>query len=176
MALLDELGRMVRSVRSVLSPVRANPVLTPFAISAKSMKTHCPHRCRRVSAGTRLSAMRKQLPAAHEHSRFLELYQKPFEDAFESVVLDIPCLLHWKSLPAPVRQSLRVSPSMKWSICAKCTALSRTKIYQSDRFEPMVQRILAVGCPDRARCRRRAVPPASPQPSIWRCSAMTSQF
>jgi NADH-quinone oxidoreductase subunit F len=146
--LLDELGRMIRECSlCALGQSAPNPVLTTIRHFREEYEDHIvAHRC---SAGVcqelALSPCENSCPLRMNIPRFLELYQEGrLEDAFESVILDNP-------LPASTgrvcqhpcdnrcrRQSFDEVVNMR-----EVHRFIADAIYQSDRFEPMVERILA---------------------------------
>jgi NADH-quinone oxidoreductase subunit F len=145
---LDELGRMVRECSLCgLGQSAPNPVLTTIRHFREEYEDHIlTRRCRAgVCKELALSPCENSCPLRMNIPRFLELYQQGrLEDAFESVVMDNP-------LPASTgricqhpcdnrcrRQSFDESVNMR-----EVHRFIADAIYQSDRFEPMVQRILA---------------------------------
>ena len=156
LGLLDELGRMVRECSLCgLGQSAPNPVLTTIRHFREEYEDHIlAHRCRAgVCQELALSPCENSCPLRMNIPRFLELYQEGrLEDAFESVVLDNP-------LPASTgrvcqhpcdnrcrRQSFDEVVNMR-----EVHRFIADQIYQSDRFEPMVQRILARRLPPTGR-------------------------
>jgi NADH-quinone oxidoreductase subunit F len=148
MGLLDELGRMIKECSLCgLGQTAPNPVLTTIRHFREEYEDHIlAHRCRAgVCQELALSPCENSCPLRMNIPRFLELYQEGrLEDAFESVIMDNP-------LPASTgricqhpcenrcrRQSFDEVVNMREVHRSIADA-----IYQSDRFEPMVARILA---------------------------------
>jgi NADH-quinone oxidoreductase subunit F len=146
--LLDELGRMIRECSLCgLGQSAPNPVLTTLRHFREEYEDHIvAKRCRAgVCQELALSPCENSCPLRMNIPRFLELYQEGrLEDAFESVILDNP-------LPASTgrvcqhpcdnrcrRQSFDEVVNMR-----EVHRFIADAIYQSDRFEPMMQRILA---------------------------------
>ncbi len=145
---LDELGRMVRECSLCgLGQSAPNPVLTTIRHFREEYEDHIlARRCRAgVCQELALSPCENSCPLRMNIPRFLELYQEGrLEDAFESVIMDNP-------LPATTgrvcqhpcdnrcrRQSFDEVVNMR-----EVHRYIADAIYQSERFEPMVQRILA---------------------------------
>jgi NADH-quinone oxidoreductase subunit F len=145
---LDELSRMVRECSLCgLGQSAPNPVLTTIRHFREEYEDHIlARRCRAgVCQDLALSPCENSCPLRMNIPRFLELYREGrLEDAFESVVMDNP-------LPASTgricqhpcdnrcrRQSFDEVVNMR-----EVHRYIADAIYQSDRFEPMVQRILA---------------------------------
>jgi NADH-quinone oxidoreductase subunit F len=156
MTLLDELGRMIReSSLCALGQSAPNPVLTTIRHFREEYEDHIvAHRCRAgVCQELALSPCENSCPLRMNIPRFLELYQEGrLEDAFESVVLDNP-------LPASTgrvcqhpcdnrcrRQSFDEVVNMR-----EVHRFIADAIYQSDFFEPMLQRIRARQLPASGR-------------------------
>jgi NADH-quinone oxidoreductase subunit F len=148
LVLLDELGRMVRECSLCgLGQSAPNPVLTTIRHFREEYEDHIvAHRCRAgVCQDLALSPCENSCPLRMNIPRFLELYQEGrLEDAFESVILDNP-------LPASTgrvcqhpcdnrcrRQGFDEVVNMR-----EVHRFLADSIYQSDRFEPMLQRIIA---------------------------------
>jgi NADH-quinone oxidoreductase subunit F len=145
---LDELGRMVRECSLCgLGQSAPNPVLTTIRHFREEYEDHIlARRCRAgVCKELALSPCENSCPLRMNIPRFLDLYQQGrLEDAFESVVMDNP-------LPASTgricqhpcdnrcrRQTFDEAVNMR-----EVHRFIADAIYQSDLFEPMVQRILA---------------------------------
>ena len=94
LALLDELGRMIRECSLCgLGQSAPNPVLTTIRHFRDEYEDHIvAHRCRAgVCQELALSPCENSCPLRMNIPRFLELYQEGrLEDAFESVILDNP--------------------------------------------------------------------------------------
>jgi NADH-quinone oxidoreductase subunit F len=146
--LLDELGRMIRECSLCgLGQTAPNPVLTTIRHFREEYEDHIVARhCRAgVCQELALSPCENSCPLRMNIPRFLELYQEGrLEDAFESVILDNP-------LPASTgricqhpcdnrcrRQSFDEVVNMR-----EVHRFIADSIYQSDRFEPMLKRIMA---------------------------------
>jgi NADH-quinone oxidoreductase subunit F len=146
--LLDDLGRMVRECSLCgLGQSAPNPVLTTIRHFREEYEDHIvAHRCRAgVCQDLALSPCENSCPLRMNIPRFLELYQEGrLEDAFESVILDNP-------LPASTgrvcqhpcdnrcrRQGFDEVVNMR-----EVHRFLADTIYQSDRFEPMLKRIIA---------------------------------
>ena len=146
--LLDELGRMIRECSLCgLGQSAPNPVLTTLRHFHDEYEDHIvAKRCRAgVCQELALSPCENSCPLRMNIPRFLELYQEGrLEDAFESVILDNP-------LPASTgrvcqhpcdnrcrRQSFDEVVNMR-----EVHRFIADAIYQSDRFKPMLKRILA---------------------------------
>jgi NADH-quinone oxidoreductase subunit F len=145
---LDELGRMVRECSLCgLGQSAPNPVLTTIRHFREEYEDHIlARRCRAgVCQELALSPCENSCPLRMNIPQFLELYQEGrLEDAFESVIMDNP-------LPATTgrvcqhpcdnrcrRQSFDEVVNMR-----EAHRYIADAIYQSKRFESMVQRILA---------------------------------
>jgi NADH-quinone oxidoreductase subunit F len=146
MGLLDELGRMIRECSLCgLGQTAPNPVLTTIRHFREEYEDHIVARhCRAgVCQELALSPCENSCPLRMNIPRFLELYQegRP-EDAFVSIVLDNP-------LPASTgrvcqhpcdnrcrRQSFDEVVNMR-----EVHRFLADAIYQSDRFEPMLDRV-----------------------------------
>jgi NADH-quinone oxidoreductase subunit F len=146
LALLDELGRMVRECSLCgLGQSAPNPVLTTIRHFREEYEDHIvAHRCRAgVCQELAVSPCENSCPLRMNIPRFLELMQEGrLEDAFESVVLDNP-------LPASTgrvcqhpcdnrcrRQGFDEVVNMR-----EVHRFIADEIYQSDRFASMVDRI-----------------------------------
>ena len=146
--LLDELVRMIReSSLCGLGQSAPNPVLTTIRHFREEYEDHIlARRCRAgVCQELALSPCENSCPLRMNIPRFLELYQEGrIDDAFESVILDNP-------LPASTgricqhpcdnrcrRQSFDEPVNMR-----EVHRSIADSIYQSDRFETMVERIAA---------------------------------
>ncbi len=146
LTVLDELSRMIRDCSLCgLGQTAPNPVLTTVRHFREEYEDHIV--ARRCTAGVcqelALSPCENSCPLRMNIPRFLELYQEArLEDAFESVLLDNP-------LPASTgrvcqhpcdnrcrRQSFDEVVNMR-----EVHRFIADAIYQSDLFEPMVQRI-----------------------------------
>jgi NADH-quinone oxidoreductase subunit F len=145
---LDELGRMIRDCSLCgLGQTAPNPVLTTMRHFRQEFEDHIlAHRC---SAGVcqelAVSPCENSCPLHMNIPRFLELLKEQrLEDAFESVLLDNP-------LPASTG---RVCQHPCESRCRRQTLdepVNMREVHRyiadavmlSDRYEPMVQRILA---------------------------------
>jgi NADH-quinone oxidoreductase subunit F len=145
---LDELGRMIRDCSLCgLGQTAPNPVLTTMRHFRQEFEDHIlAHRC---SAGVcqelAVSPCENSCPLHMNIPRFLELLKEErLEDAFESVLLDNP-------LPASTG---RVCQHPCESRCRRQTLDESVNIREvhrfiadevmlSDRYEPMVERILA---------------------------------
>ena len=148
LTLLDELARMIRECSLCgLGQMAPNPVLTTIRHFRDEYEDHIlAHRCRAgVCHELALSPCENSCPLRMNIPRFLELFREGrLEDAFESVVLDNP-------LPASTgrvcqhpcdnrcrRQSFDEMVNMR-----EVHRFIADAIYCSDRFEPMLQRIVA---------------------------------
>ncbi len=146
LALLDELGRMIRDCSlCALGQSAPNPVLTTIRHFRDEYEDHIvAHRCRAgVCQELALSPCENSCPLRMNIPRFLTLYlEGRLDDAFESVILDNP-------LPASTgrvcqhpcdnrcrRQSFDEPLNMR-----EVHRLIADSIYQSDRFEAMVKRV-----------------------------------
>jgi NADH-quinone oxidoreductase subunit F len=146
--LLDELVRMIReSSLCGLGQSAPNPVLTTIRHFREEYEDHIlARRCRAgVCQELALSPCENSCPLRMNIPRFLELYQEGrIDDAFESVILDNP-------LPASTgricqhpcdnrcrRQSFDEPVNMR-----EVHRFIADSIYQSERFESMVERIAA---------------------------------
>ena len=144
---LDELGRMIRECSLCgLGQTAPNPVLTTMRHFREEYEDHIvAHRCRAgVCQELTLSPCENSCPLHMNIPRFLEMLQEGrLEDAFESVVLDNP-------LPASTgrvcqhpcdnrcrRQSFDEPVNMR-----EVHRFIADSIYGSEKFEPMVERIL----------------------------------
>ena len=145
---LDELGRMVRDCSLCgLGQTAPNPVLTTMRHFRQEFEDHIlAHRC---SAGVcqelAVSPCENSCPLHMNIPRFLQLFKEErLEDAFESVLLDNP-------LPASTG---RVCQHPCESRCRRQTVdepVNMREVHRhiadeimlSDRYEPMVQRILS---------------------------------
>jgi NADH-quinone oxidoreductase subunit F len=148
MALLDELGRMIRECSLCgLGQSAPNPFLTTIRHFREEYEDHIlAHRCRAgVCQELALSPCENSCPLRMNIPRFLELYQEGrLEDAFESVIMDNP-------LPASTgrvcqhpcdnrcrRQSFDEVVNMR-----EVHRFIADSIYQTDLFAPMLERICA---------------------------------
>jgi NADH-quinone oxidoreductase subunit F len=146
--LLDELGRMIRECSLCgLGQSAPNPVLTTLRHFHEEYEDHIvAKRCRAgVCQELTFSPCENSCPLHMNIPRFLALYQEGrLEDAFESVILDNP-------LPASTgrvcqhpcdnrcrRQSFDEAVNMR-----EVHRSIADQIYLSDRFKPMLERILA---------------------------------
>lgn len=156
LSLLDALGRMIRDCSLCgLGQTAPNPVLTTLRHFREEYEDHIvARRCRAgVCKELALSPCENSCPLRMNIPRFLELMQEGrLEDAFESVVMDNP-------LPASTgrvcqhpcsnrcrRQSFDEVVNMR-----EVHRYIADEIYQSDRFQPMLQRILARRLPSTGR-------------------------
>ncbi len=147
-ALLDELGRMIRECSLCgLGQMAPNPVLTTIRHFRDEYEDHIlAHRCRAgVCHDLALSPCENSCPLHMNIPRYLDLYQEGrLEDAFESVILDNP-------LPASTgrvcqhpcdarcrRQSFDESVNMR-----EVHRFIADAIYGSDRFEAVLERVCA---------------------------------
>jgi NADH-quinone oxidoreductase subunit F len=148
MSLLDELARMIRECSLCgLGQSAPNPVLTTLRHFREEYEDHIlAHRCiAGVCQELALSPCENSCPLRMNIPRFLELYQEGrLEDAFESVILDNP-------LPASTgrvcqhpcdnrcrRQSFDEAVNMR-----EVHRSIADQIYESEHFEPLLQRIVA---------------------------------
>jgi NADH-quinone oxidoreductase subunit F len=146
--LLDELCRMTRECSLCgLGQSAPNPALTTLRHFREEYEDHIvAHRCRAgICQELTFSPCENSCPLHMNIPRFLTLFQEGrLEDAFVSVVLDNP-------LPASTgricqhpcdtrcrRQSFDESLNMR-----EVHRFIADTIYQSDRFDPLVERILA---------------------------------
>ncbi|MDR3793484.1 MAG: NADH-ubiquinone oxidoreductase-F iron-sulfur binding region domain-containing protein [Terracidiphilus sp.] len=153
---LDELARMIRECALCgLGQTAPNPVLTTLRHFREEYEDHIlAHRCRAgVCQDLALSPCENSCPLRMNIPRFLTLYREGrIEDAFESVVMDNP-------LPASTgrvcqhpcdsrcrRQSFDEAVNMR-----EVHRAIADSIYLSDRFAPMVQRIVAHRLPPTGR-------------------------
>jgi NADH-quinone oxidoreductase subunit F len=156
LALLDELGRMIRETSLCgLGQSAPNPVLTTIRHFREEYDDHIlAHRCRAgVCQELAVSPCENSCPLRMNIPRFLELLQEGrLEDAFESVILDNP-------LPASTgrvcqhpcdnrcrRQSFDEVVSIR-----EVHRFIADAVYEGAYFEPMVQRILARRMPATGR-------------------------
>ncbi len=154
--LLDELGRMIRDCSlCALGQSAPNPVLTTIRHFRDEYEDHIvAHRCRAgVCQELALSPCENSCPLRMNIPRFLELYRAGrLDDAFESVLLDNP-------LPASTgrvcqhpcdnrcrRQSFDEVVNMR-----EVHRLIADSIFQSERFDSMMQRILSRRLPPTGR-------------------------
>jgi NADH-quinone oxidoreductase subunit F len=145
---LDEMGRMIRDTSLCgLGQTAPNPLLTTMRHFRHEFEDHV--RSKRCRAGVceelALSPCENSCPLHMNIPRFLQLYKEErLEEAFEAVVMDNP-------LPASTgrvcqhpcdnrcrRRSLDSSVNMR-----DVHRFIADSIYQSDRFDAMVQRIVA---------------------------------
>ena len=146
--LLDELSRYIRECSLCgLGQTAPNPVLTTLRHFRNEFEDHIvAHRCAAgVCEELALSPCENSCPLHMNIPRFLELYKEHrLEDAFESVIMDNP-------LPASTgrvcqhpcdarcrRQTLDEPVNMR-----EVHRFIADSVYLSDRYEEMVQRILA---------------------------------
>jgi NADH-quinone oxidoreductase subunit F len=146
--LLDELSRMIRECSLCgLGQTAPNPVLTTLRHFREEYEDHLvAHRCTAgVCQELTLSPCENSCPLHMNIPRFMALCQEGrLEDAFESVVLDNP-------LPAstgrvcqhPCDNRCRRLGFDEVVNMREVHRFLADEIYQSDRFEPMLQRILA---------------------------------
>ncbi len=154
--ILEELGRMIRECSLCgLGQSAPNPVLTTIRHFREEYEDHIvAHRCRAgVCQELALSPCENSCPLRMNIPRFLELFREGrLDDAFESVVLDNP-------LPASTgrvcqhpcdnrcrRQAFDQVVNMR-----EVHRYIADAVYQSDRFEPLVQRIAARRLPPTGR-------------------------
>ena len=147
LTLLDELGRMIReSSLCGLGQSAPNPVLTTIRHFREEYEDHIlAKRCRAgVCQELSLAPCENSCPLRMNIPRFLELYREGrIEDAFESVIMDNP-------LPASTgrvcqhpcdnrcrRQSFDEPVNMR-----EVHRAIASSIYDSDKFAPMLQRII----------------------------------
>jgi NADH-quinone oxidoreductase subunit F len=145
---LDEMGRMIRDTSLCgLGQSAPNPLLTTMRHFRHEFEDHIrAHRCRAgVCEELALSPCENSCPLHMNIPRFLQLYREGrLEEAFEAVVLDNP-------LPASTgrvcqhpcdnrcrRHSLDESVNMR-----EVHRFIADSLYQSDRFDAMVERIAA---------------------------------
>jgi len=148
LALLDELGRMIRECSLCgLGQTAPNPVLTTIRHFREEYEDHIvAHRCRAgVCQELALSPCENSCPLRMNIPLFLELCEMGrLDDAFESVILDNP-------LPASTgrvcqhpcdnrcrRQSFDEVVNMR-----EVHRYIADAIYETDRFAPMLERICA---------------------------------
>jgi NADH-quinone oxidoreductase subunit F len=153
---LDEMGRMIRDTSLCgLGQTAPNPLLTTMRHFRHEFEDHI--RAKRCRAGVcedlALSPCENSCPLHMNIPRFLQLYKEErLEEAFESVVLDNP-------LPASTgrvcqhpcdnrcrRSSVDSSVNMR-----EVHRFIADSIYQSDRFDAMVERIVARKLPATGR-------------------------
>jgi NADH-quinone oxidoreductase subunit F len=154
--LLEELSRMIRACSLCgLGQSAPNPVLTTLRHFHEEYEDHIVvHRCRAgVCQELTLSPCENSCPLHMNIPRFMELYQEGrLEDAFESVVMDNP-------LPAstgrvcqhPCDNRCRRLGFDEVVNMREVHRFLADEIYQSDRFEPMLARILAHKLPPTGR-------------------------
>ena len=145
---LDEMGRMIRDTSLCgLGQSAPNPLLTTMRHFRHEFEDHVrAHRCRAgVCEDLALSPCENSCPLHMNIPRFLQLYQEDkLEEAFEAVVLDNP-------LPSSTgrvcqhpcdnrcrRKSLDESVNMR-----EVHRFIADSIFDSDRFDAMVERIRA---------------------------------
>jgi NADH-quinone oxidoreductase subunit F len=145
---LDEMGRMIRDTALCgLGQTAPNPLLTTMRHFRHEFEDHIrAKRCRAgVCEGLALSPCENSCPLHMNIPRFLQLYKEGrLEEAFEAVVLDNP-------LPASTgrvcqhpcddrcrRHSIDESVNMR-----EVHRFIADSIYQSDRFDALVERIAA---------------------------------
>jgi NADH-quinone oxidoreductase subunit F len=143
---LDEMGRMIRDTSLCgLGQSAPNPLLTTMRHFRHEFEDHIrAHRCRAgVCEDLALSPCENSCPLHMNIPRFLQLYQEDrLEEAFEAVVLDNP-------LPASTgrvcqhpcdnrcrRRTVDESVNMR-----EVHRFIADAIYQSDRFDALVERI-----------------------------------
>jgi NADH-quinone oxidoreductase subunit F len=153
---LDEMGRMIRDTSLCgLGQSAPNPLLTTMRHFRHEFEDHIrAHRCRAgVCEDLALSPCENSCPLHMNIPRFLQLYHEGrLEEAFEAVVLDNP-------LPASTgrvcqhpcdnrcrRRSLDESVNMR-----EVHRFIADSIYQSDRFDALVERIAARRMPPTER-------------------------
>jgi NADH-quinone oxidoreductase subunit F len=147
LVLLDELGRMIHECSLCgLGQTAPNPVLTTLRHFREEYEDHIlDHRCRAgVCQDLAIAPCENSCPLRMNIPRFLELFQEGrLEDAFESVIMDNP-------LPAstgricqhPCENRCRRESFDEVINMREVHRHIADAIYQSDRFEPMVQQIL----------------------------------
>jgi NADH-quinone oxidoreductase subunit F len=162
---LDELGRMVRDTSLCgLGQSAPNPVLTTMRHFRHEFEDHIhARRCRAgVCEELALSPCENSCPLHMNIPRFLQLFKEGrLEDAFESVVMDNP-------LPASTgrvcqhpcdnrcrRVNLDQAVNMR-----DVHRFIADSVYQSDRFEAMVERVVAHRLPSTGK--RVAIAGAGP--------------
>ena len=165
LALLDELGRMIRECSLCgLGQTAPNPVLTTIRHFRDEYEDHIlAHRCRAgVCQELALSPCENSCPLRMNIPRFLELCQEGrLEDAFESVILDNP-------LPAstgrvcqhPCDNRCRRQSFDEVVNAREVHRYIADSIYQSDKFPEVMQRLLVRKMP--ATGRKIAVAGAGP--------------
>lgn len=156
LATLEELGRMIRETSLCgLGQSAPNPVLTTLRHFREEYEDHIrAHRCRAgVCQKLAISPCENSCPLRMNIPRFLELFQEGrLEDAFESVILDNP-------LPAstgrvcqhPCDNRCRRRQFDDVVNMREVHRFIADSIYTSDKFEPMVSRILARRLPPTGR-------------------------
>ena len=155
-ALLDELGRMIRECSLCgLGQTAPNPVLTTLRHFRNEYEDHIlAHRCRAgVCQELALSPCENSCPLRMNIPRFLKLYEEGrVEDAFVSVILDNP-------LPASTgrvcqhpcanrcrRQSFDEAVNMR-----EVHRFIADAIYRSGNYRPVLERVLAQKLPPTGR-------------------------
>ncbi len=146
--MLDELGRMIRDTSLCgLGQTAPNPVLTTMRHFRHEFEDHIrAHRCRAgVCEELAVSPCENSCPLHMNIPRFLQLFKEGrLEDAFESVVMDNP-------LPAstgrvcqhPCDNRCRRAHLDQAVNMRDVHRFIADSIYQSDRFDGMVNRIAA---------------------------------
>jgi len=147
LALLDELARMVRECSLCgLGQTAPNPVLTTIRHFREEYEDHIlEHRCRAgVCQELAVSPCENSCPLRMNIPRFLQLCQEGrIEDAFESVIFDNP-------LPAstgricqhPCDNRCRRKSFDEVVNMREVHRYLADEIYGSDKFQPMLERIL----------------------------------
>ena len=146
--LLDELSRYIRECSLCgLGQTAPNPVLTTLRHFRNEFEDHIvAHRCAAgVCEELALSPCENSCPLHMNIPRFLELYkERRLDDAFEAVIIDNPLPASTGRVcqhPCDVRcrrQTLDEAVNMR-----EVHRFIADSIYLSDRYEEMVQRVLA---------------------------------
>jgi NADH-quinone oxidoreductase subunit F len=145
---LDEIGRMVRDTSLCgLGTSAPNPLLTTMRHFRHEFEDHI--RAKRCRAGVcedlALSPCENSCPLHMNIPRFLQLYQEGrLEDAFEAVVLDnpLPCSTG-RVCQHPCDNRCRRSSIDEPVNMREVHRFIADSIYQSGRFDAMVERIVA---------------------------------
>ncbi len=145
---LDEMGRMIRDTSLCgLGTSAPNPLLTTMRHFRHEFEDHI--RAKRCRAGVcedlALSPCENSCPLHMNIPRFLQLYQEGrLEDAFEAVVLDnpLPCSTG-RVCQHPCDNRCRRSSIDEPVNMREVHRFIADSIYQSDRFDAMVERIVA---------------------------------
>ena len=145
---LDEMGRMIRDTSLCgLGTSAPNPLLTTMRHFRHEFEDHI--RAKRCRAGVcedlALSPCENSCPLHMNIPRFLQLYQEGrLEDAFEAVVLDnpLPCSTG-RVCQHPCDNRCRRSSIDEAVNMREVHRFIADTIYQSDRFDAMVERVVA---------------------------------